>query len=217
MDGSRRRLPSPALLVACLALFVALGGTVLAATKISGRTIKVKSLPGNRLEVGSVPGNRIAPGSLKGGQIDVGTLGQVPDAAHATSADEARHAKTAVTADHATDASTINGRTVGCAEGQRQFAGSCWDITASANALSATDAAAACAAVGGELPEALALTALTRQPGIQIAVGGEWTRDVANPGASYLLTVAYLSESGSIEGSSADTPRRFRCVSPLLH
>jgi hypothetical protein len=36
------RRPSPALLVACLALFVALGGTVLAATKIDGRTIKVK-------------------------------------------------------------------------------------------------------------------------------------------------------------------------------
>ena len=48
--------PSPALLVACLALFVALGGTVLAATKIDGRTIRVKSLPGNRLTPGSVPG-----------------------------------------------------------------------------------------------------------------------------------------------------------------
>jgi hypothetical protein len=42
LERSPWRRPSPALVVACLALFVALGGTVLAATKIDGRTIKVK-------------------------------------------------------------------------------------------------------------------------------------------------------------------------------
>ncbi|HEX3737124.1 MAG TPA: hypothetical protein VHV53_06240, partial [Solirubrobacterales bacterium] len=96
MKRSGWRRPSPALLIACLALFVALGGTVLAATKIDGHTIRVKSLPGNRLEPasvpgnrlqpGTIPGNRIAPRSLQGDQIDVGTLGQVPNAAHADSA-----------------------------------------------------------------------------------------------------------------------------------
>src|SRR5271156_6492279 len=92
------RRPSPALVIACLALFVALGGTVLAATKIDGKTIKVKSLPGNRLVVGSLPGNRIAAGSLKGPQIQVDTLGEVPNAAHADSADTARRAQTATAA-----------------------------------------------------------------------------------------------------------------------
>ena len=41
--------PSPALVISIIALFVALGGTVYAASKINGKTIKVKSLPGNRL------------------------------------------------------------------------------------------------------------------------------------------------------------------------
>ncbi|HUC07739.1 MAG TPA: hypothetical protein VMR96_06585, partial [Solirubrobacterales bacterium] len=62
------RLPSPALVVAGLALFVALGGTVYAAKKarIDGKAVKVKSLPGNRLKVRSIPANRLKPGVLKG-------------------------------------------------------------------------------------------------------------------------------------------------------
>lgn len=216
MDRSRRRLPSPALLIACLALFVALGGTVLAATKINGRTIKVKSLPGNRLEVGSLPGNRIAPGSLKGEQIDIGTLGQVPDAAHATSADEARHAKTAIAADHATDASTINGRAVGCAEGQRQFAGSCWDIDASASAMPPEEAAATCASRGGELPPSFALKILLKEPGLQLGAGGEWTRDISAPNeAGYSVIV--LKPNGQFNPRPTEETYRFRCVSPLVH
>ena len=58
--GFRRR--SPALAIACLALFAALGGSVYAATKIDGRSIRVKSLPGNRLAPGSLPGNRLKAG-----------------------------------------------------------------------------------------------------------------------------------------------------------
>src|SRR6201996_4071926 len=157
MERSRWRRPSPALVVACLALFVALGGTVLAATKINGRTIKVKSLPGNRLEVGSLPGNRVAPGSLRGEQINSSTLGQVPDAAHAAAADEARHAKTAIAADHATDATTVNGRAVGCTEGHREFVGACWDVVPSANGMSVIEAAGVCAAKGAVLPAPLEL------------------------------------------------------------
>src|SRR4029077_14460915 len=83
-----------------------LGGTVYAAGKINGHTIKVKSLPGNRLAIGSVPanrlkpgtipstqlapgsiqGDRLAPGSVTGVQVDVSTLGQVPSAVHGDTA-----------------------------------------------------------------------------------------------------------------------------------
>src|ERR1700754_337862 len=132
MKRSGWRHPSPALVIACLALFVALGGTVLAATKIDGKTIKVRSLPGNRLVIGSGAGNRIAANSREGSQIKVATLGQVANASHADSAGSARHAATATAADHATDATTVNGHTVGCVPGRRQYAGACWDLTPSA-------------------------------------------------------------------------------------
>jgi hypothetical protein len=227
MERSGLRRPSPALLVAGLALFVALGGTVLAATKIDGRTIQVKSLPGNRLVVGSIPGNRLQPGtipgsrlakrSVKGDQIDVGTLGQVPSAAHADSADTARRADTAIAADHATDASTINGRSVGCSGTQRQFAGRCWDLQASTEAVNVTEAAVACASEGGELPGALALAAFARQPSVVIDAQGEWSSDIGNLGAPGVYAMATITANGAVGIDDPKNALHFRCVVPLVN
>jgi hypothetical protein len=60
--------------VACLALFLALGGTVYAAGKISGNQIKPNSLPGNRVKAKTLTGKQIKPGSLTGTQIKAGSL-----------------------------------------------------------------------------------------------------------------------------------------------
>jgi hypothetical protein len=66
-----RRRPSPTTIIACIALFVALGGTAFAATKLSGSKIKKASIPGNRLK----------KDTLTGKQIKESTLGTVPSAA----------------------------------------------------------------------------------------------------------------------------------------
>jgi hypothetical protein len=50
--------------VALLALFFALGGTVYAAAKISGKTIKPKSIPANRIKPGSLTSKQIKDSSL---------------------------------------------------------------------------------------------------------------------------------------------------------
>ncbi|MBS1886217.1 MAG: hypothetical protein JSU06_03425 [Actinobacteria bacterium] len=226
MKRSRRLRPSPALLIACLALFVALGGTVLAATKIDGGTIRVKSLPGNRLEVGSVPGNRlqaatipgsrIAPRSLNGDRLDLATLGQVPSAAHADAADTARRAQVATAAEHAADATTINGRSVGCAAGRQQFAGACWDLQPSATSTTAVGAAAACGAAGGELPDLLALFAFAQKPGVVVDVRGEWTNSENLVGAnSYSLAVVERGTQFRFDQPSLEN--HYRCVTPLLN
>jgi hypothetical protein len=208
--------PSPALVVACLALFVALGGTVLAATKIDGKTIKVKSLPGNRLEPGSMPGNRIAPGSVNGNRIKADTMGEVPSAAHAGSADSARHADTATAADHATDATTINGHPIGCAPGRRQYAGACWDMQPHFTPQNAIEAAAVCGAEGGELPEALTFAAFAQQPGVAIDVGGEWTKQIGNTVEPNQFTVVFDLPGGVIFAGLPTRLLRFRCVTPLV-
>jgi hypothetical protein len=227
MKRRRPSLPSPALVIACLALFVALGGTVLAATKIDGRTIRVKSLPGNRLTVrslpgnrlqqGTIPGSRLAPGSVKAKQIDVGSLGPVPSATHADAADTARRAQTAIAAEHAADASTINGRRVGCRAGTREFAGACWDVNPSTAVATALEAAAACAAAGGELPEALALTVFIGQPGISAAVKGEWTRQITGLGLPGQAALAVVTGTGELEAVEHNLNRQYRCVTPLLN
>lgn len=60
--------------VAFIALFVALGGSVYAANKISGTQIKPGSLPGNRIKPKSLTGKRIKPKSLTGQQIKANSL-----------------------------------------------------------------------------------------------------------------------------------------------
>lgn len=159
---------SPAMVVALLALFVALGGSVYAAkrARIDGRAIRAKSIPANRLKPRSIGADRLKPGllhpsaatgQLTGADINELTLGQVPSATHADSADTARSAvdaQTALNAVNAIDAKTVNGHSVGCLPGTRPFAGGCWESSAS-SAVDAPTAARKCAARGGTLPEAL--------------------------------------------------------------
>jgi hypothetical protein len=61
--------------VAVVALFLALGGSVYAASdKISGSQIKPKSLPGNRVKPGSLTATQIKAGTITGTQIKAGSL-----------------------------------------------------------------------------------------------------------------------------------------------
>jgi hypothetical protein len=70
MKNRLKRRLSFANVVAVIALFVALGGSVYAAHKISGKRIKRGSEPGNRLKNDSVTGKQVAES----------TLGTVPNA-----------------------------------------------------------------------------------------------------------------------------------------
>ena len=55
--------------IAVIALFVALGGSVYAANKISGKQIKPKSIPANRLKPASITGKQVKAQSLTGKQV----------------------------------------------------------------------------------------------------------------------------------------------------
>jgi hypothetical protein len=221
--GTVRR--SPALIVACAALFVALGGTVYAAARIDGHKIKAKSIPGNRLALASVPANRLkpgtipgaslAPGSVTGVQIDVATLGQVPSAVHADNADSARDAQTALHAVDAVTATKVNGYEAGCRAGARLFAGACWQMAASEAAVNAPAAASSCANQGGTLPDPLQLAAFSQQPGVALA-SEEWSGDIpviSGPGVYGVITV---SSTGVINYKTSTETRKYRCVFPLV-
>lgn len=83
--------PSPAMAVALLALFVALGGSGYAAVKINGKDIRDRSVAGKKLKNrtvtakqikrGTLTGAQVKRGSLTGRQIREGSLGAVPKAA----------------------------------------------------------------------------------------------------------------------------------------
>jgi hypothetical protein len=225
---------SPALAIAVIALFVALGGSVYAAkkAKLDGRAIRAKSIPGNRVKPHSIAANRLMPGviggsaasgPLTGADINELTLGQVPSATHADSADTAQSAvdaQTALNAVNAVDAKTINGHSVGCLPGTEPFAGACWESSAS-SAVDAPTAARKCVVRGGELPEALQLAAFAEEPGVNLDSGDEWAGDVVSFTADNVYAVGTVSAGAVIgsglfkSGGPSDT-HAYRCVIPLL-
>lgn len=230
---------SPALAIATLALFVALGGGVYAAqrAKIDGRAIRASSLPGNRLKPASVPANRLKPHSitakllklggvpligastpLTGAEINELTLGQVPSAAHADSADTAQSAvdaQTALNAVEAVDAQTVNGHGAGCLPGTRPFAGACWESSDSA-AVNAPTAARKCAARGGELPDALALAAFAEEPGVNLDTEDEWSSDLTTFSGPDAYAAVVVSDNASLNTDLANQTHPYRCVIPLV-
>lgn len=222
--GMRRRLP--VLIGAGLVLVVALSGTVYAAGKINGKTIKAKSLPGNRLALGSVPGNRLKPGAINGSQlapgsitgihVDASTLGQVPSAVHAETAQSAHDAETALNAATAQNAKTVNGYEAGCKTGTEPFAGACWQSEPSSSALNAPAAASACASQGGELPDALTLAAFSQQPGVALAGEGEWSADLPVVSSVDVYAVATVTTAGEVSSAVSTATKKFRCVLPIL-
>ena len=101
--------PSAALVVACAALFVALGGTSYAALKITGKNVANSSLTGIDVKNRSLGPQEIKRNTLGGAQIKESLLGTVPNAQHATTADTATKAAGADTATKALDADKVGG------------------------------------------------------------------------------------------------------------
>jgi hypothetical protein len=87
------RKPAPATVIALIALFVSLGGTAYAATNLPANSVGSKQLKSGAvttrsLRTHAVTGSKVADKSLTGTQIDSSTLGTVPNATHATNADQ---------------------------------------------------------------------------------------------------------------------------------
>jgi hypothetical protein len=182
---------------------------------LPGNRLERASLPGNRLKPGTLRGGRIAPGSLTGVQVDAATLGKVPEAGRADSAATARTATTAIAATAASEASRLNGHVAACTPAQRLFAGACWELQLTA-ATAAPQAAAVCAARGGELPAALALAAFGAQPGVALAFEGEWSSDIPVVSGPAVYAVVTVNFYGVINFVSAGIDHPFRCVIPLV-
>jgi len=101
--------PTFANVVSLLALVVALGGSAYAAVSlpknsVGTKQLKKRAVTTSKFATGAVTGGKLAAGSLTGKQINSSTLGQVPSAAHAGSADAATNATHAGSADTAANA-----------------------------------------------------------------------------------------------------------------
>ena len=109
MSRTVRHRPSPAFVVACLALLVSLGGTSYAVTALPAKSVGTKQLKNRAVtnpKIGNnaVTGAKVKADSLSGPDISETTLATVPSA---TTADKATTADRATAADSAGVANSL--------------------------------------------------------------------------------------------------------------
>ena len=132
--------PSPAMVIAVIALIAALGGTAWAAlgkNSVGSRQIQAKAVTTAKLADGAVIGSKVAPHTLSGANINVNELGTVP---------------TVSNANNAGDAQKVGGHNATCPAGTTLVRGVCFDSSPSGPVTGVQNAAIACANRGGWLP-----------------------------------------------------------------
>ena len=89
-----RRRPSAALIISCLALFMALGGVSygFAAGSIDSKEIKNNDVRSKDVRQSTLTGSDVKGNALKGADVDENSLGKVPSAANADNAAQAGNA-----------------------------------------------------------------------------------------------------------------------------
>lgn len=115
--------------IAVLALFLALGGSVYAASskKIDGTRIKPKTLPGNRIKAGTLTGAQVKAKTLTGAKVKPGSLtgkqvvGSSLTGVKAASLAAVNYAVTTVTLGRFLDGGTS--ATASCPSGQKVIGG----------------------------------------------------------------------------------------------
>jgi hypothetical protein len=116
MKWFRRRFrPSPAIVVAFMALVIALGGTSYAALKLPAKSVGAKQLKRSSvtsiaIAAGAVDGSKVKDDSLTGADINESSVAKVPSAGNA---DNAANAANAAHANSAAALDKVTYRTVG--------------------------------------------------------------------------------------------------------
>src|ERR1700748_1185510 len=142
--------PSPAMIVALIALFAALTGSAYAAlgkNTVGSKQLKSKAVTTGKIANNAVTGAKVAKGSLTGENINLSALGTVPSATNASSAG---------------NANTVGGHSASCPGATTLIRGTCFDSAPTEAAPTLKAAADSCAAKGVYLPSVMALYS-TRQ------------------------------------------------------
>jgi hypothetical protein len=208
-DVSKKRawMPSPAVVIAVIALIVALGGTALAAglgkNSVGSRQLKAKAVTGAKIANNAVNGTKVANGSLSGSDINLNALGTVPNASASTEAG---------------NANTVAGHAAACPGGTLLIRGVCFDASASGPVEKVEIASERCTDKGGYLPDPLELSSTAGV--LDLGNGtGEGQREFTdtyygNTSGSAYSTI-FVSQTELKEGAF-NTGGRYICAYPLV-
>jgi hypothetical protein len=98
MSKTWAKRPSPAMIVALIALFAALGGSAYAAKKIGTKEIKANAITTGKIKKNAITTSKIKKEAVTGAKIKEASLGAVPNATNAVNATNATNATNAVNA-----------------------------------------------------------------------------------------------------------------------
>ena len=204
--GRTSRAPSPAMVVAIIALVLALTGTAFAAlgkNSVGTRQLKSKSITTGKIANNAVNAAKVADHSLTGQDINIAALGTVP---HATSADTAGNAN------------TVGGHSASCPAGTVLLRGVCFDSSPGPLASSVGAAADACAAKGGWLPTPLELYSVRGTINLGTGVGTDHTYTDSfygnTTGGSYRTIV--LDGTGALSEQETGAAAHYLCAYALV-
>lgn len=216
MPKKKRFGLSYANVVSTIALFVALGGTAVAAGLIDGKKIKPKSITGKQIKGKSVPGSDLKPDSVRGRQVLESSLRKVPRSARADRSVRADNSAVADLALALGPAATANLRDR-CPTGTQPYAGVCIETD---NRASTTWPLAAreCGDAGGRLPGLEEMEGFRQRPGITLNAPYEHTSaylDINGLASGGEMTVGISDGGGLAPGYDyGNSNARFRCVFP---
>jgi len=198
--------PSPALVVAVIALIFALCGSAYAAlgkNSVGSRQLKAKSVTTGKIANNAVNAAKVADGSLTGKDINVGALGTVPSATNAA---------------HAGNADTVGGHGAGCPAGATLIRGLCFDSASNGPASSLEIASADCAARGGYLPTPMELYSTRGVLNLGSGIGSDhqYTDTIYSntSGGNYRTIV--IDGTGALTEQAPSSPSRYICVYELV-
>lgn len=198
--------PSPAMVVAVIALIFALTGSAWAAlgkNSVGSRQLKAKSVTTGKVANNAITAAKVADGSLTGADINIAALGTVPSAQNAA---------------HAGNADTIAGHGASCPAGTTLIRGLCFDSSSNGPAPSLEAATEACAAKGGYLPTPMELYSTRSLLNLGTGVGADhqYTDSVYSntSGGNYRTIV--VDGTGALTEQSPSSSSRYICVYQLV-
>jgi hypothetical protein len=180
MQASTRR-PSPALVVAIIALIASLAGTAWAAlpkNSVGTPQLKPRAVTTGKIANNAVTGAKVASNTLTGADVNLSQLGTVPSASSAQTGQDAR---------------TVGSHAAECPGGTTLIRGVCYDLGLNPVVAGVKAAAAACPAKGGYLPTPMQLYSV---------------RDVINLGdgipPNYAVADQYYDDSSAYKTVTVD-------------
>lgn len=208
MHQGNRRIgrPSPAMIVAIIALIASLSGSAYAAlgkNSVGSRQLKAQAVTTGKIANNAVNGKKVANGSLSGEDINLSQLGTVPAATSAASAG---------------NANTVSGHAAACPAGTTLIRGTCFDSSSNPEIKSPEAAADACAAKGGRLPDPLELYATRTILNLGTGVGtdSQWTSAYyANTNGSDYNSIV-VNGTGALVETEITSKARYTCAYDLV-